>query len=216
MTGTRVSALERLTVSVPEGEMDGVRVERFTVERNNLENLRNALRYGRGTAPGTYTRLMIGDQTWMSDTDAERRDHVCAVWKIAEPTTRRVLINGLGLGMVLAAALSFDHVEHVDVVEIDERVIQLVGSHYSADPRVVIHHADAYEQTRRWPRGTCWDVGWSDIWGDISTDDLPSMGRLNRSYARRCDWHECWCFDLLKRMQAQERAEERRYADFMS
>lgn len=199
------SIYERMTVTVPEGEVDGMRVERFTIEPYDLNNLRLALRDGRGTRPGTYTRLMDGNHLWMSDTDAEKRDHYEAVDKIWKLDARRVLINGLGLGMVLQAALSFDHVEHVDVVERDERVIKLVGPHYESDPRVVIHHADAYEQTKAWPKGTRWDVGWSDIWGDISTDDLAAMARMNRSYGRRCTWHGCWGQDTLKRIQAHER-----------
>jgi len=206
---------ERMTVTVPEGELDGLRVERFEIGAHDINNLRNALRHGRGTKPGTYTRLMDGNRLWMSDVDAEKRDHLQAVFKIAGDA-KRVLINGLGLGMVLAAALSFDHVEHVDVVEMDERVIKLVGPHYAADPRVTIHHADAYAQTRKWAPGTRWDVGWSDIWGDISTDDLETMAKMNRSYGRRCDWHECWGYWLLKRQQRVEKAEERRYAEWMS
>jgi hypothetical protein len=208
-----MDAYERMTVTVPEGEMDGVRVERFTIEERDVHNLRNSLR-GRGTAPGTYTRLTQNGSIWMSDVDAEKGDHLSAVWKIQDPNVRRVLINGLGLGMILNAALSFDHVEHVDVVEIDERIVKLVGSHYANDPRVTIHHADAYEQTKRWPSGTRWDVGWSDIWGDISTDDLTTMATMNRSYGRRCTWHECWGYWLLKEQQRREKAEERRLSAY--
>jgi len=206
---------ERMTVTVPEGELDGLRVERFEVGERDIDNLHNAIRHGRGTKPGTYTRLMDNDRLWMSDVDAEKRDHLEPVRRIHGYQAKRVLINGLGLGMVLNAALSFGHVEHVDVVEIDERVIKLVGPYYEADPRVTIHHANAYAQTGRWPTGTRWDVGWSDIWGNISTDDLVDMAKLNRSYGRRCDWHECWGYWLLKRQQQVEKADERRYAAFM-
>lgn len=210
-----MNSYDRMTVTVPEGECDGVRVERFTIEDKNVHNLMNALR-GRGTKPGTYTRLMDGNRLWMSDVDAEKRDHVEAVWKMQDPSVRRVLINGLGLGMVLAAALSFDHIEHVDVVEIDMRVMKLVGPHYLADPRVVIHHADAYEQAKQWPSGTRWDVGWSDIWPDVSPDDLTTMAKMNRSYNRRCTWHECWAYHRLKEMQRREKSEARRLAEWMS
>src|ERR1044072_3457729 len=118
--------LERLTVTVPEGECEGIRVERFDVNGMELWNVRAALREGRGTKPGTYTRLMDGDKLWMSDTDAEKWDHQQAVEMMRRTTAKRVLINGLGLGMVLAAALSYEHVEHVDVVERDERVSKRV------------------------------------------------------------------------------------------
>lgn len=198
---------ETMTVDLPECEQDGLTVERFTIERNSLANFRLG---SRATRPGTYTALKLNGRLWMSDTDAEKHDHIEAVFKMAGLQARRVLINGLGLGMVLKAALAMEHVEHIDVVELDERVIKLVGAHYAKDPRVQIHHADAYEQTTRWPKGTRWDVGWSDIWPDICTDNLENMARLRRSYGRRTKWHDCWSRDTLVVLQRREKEEERR------
>lgn len=208
-----MSMSDLMTVTVPEGELDGIRVERFTVSERESSS---SFRYygGRGVWPGTYTRLVEGDDIWMSDTNSERRDHMAAVHQIRSLKARRVLLNGLGLGMVLQAALSFEHVEHVDVVEKDERIIKLVGPHYEADKRVVVHHADAYEQVKRWPKGARWDVGWSDIWGDVSSDDWPDMNRMNRSYGQRCTWHRCWFQDEVQEQARHTRAEDRRYAEF--
>lgn len=197
-----------MTVDIPEGELDGIKVQRFDIEKNNIHNTMNAIR-GRGTRSGTYTRLLDNGNLWMSDVDAEKRDHMEPILRIEQDKAQRVLINGLGLGMVLKAALTFDHVAHVDVVERDARVIELVGTHYQKDPRVHIHHADAYEQATKWPSGTRWDVGWSDIWGDVSADDLPDMARLNRSYGRRCRWHRCWFQQDLKYQRDQEKEYER-------
>ena len=123
-------------VTVPEGELDGVRVKRFTVERGDLTNMMAGLN-GRSTRPGRYTMLTRDGHLWMSDTDAEWRDHWPAVMRFQWPSTRRVLINGLGLGLVVAAALAEEHVEHVDVVELDPRVVELVGPHYASDPRAM-------------------------------------------------------------------------------
>lgn len=199
---------EAMVVDLPECEQDGLKVERFTVEDHSIENLRLG---SRATRPGTYTGLKLNGRLWMSDTDAEKRDHMVAMRQISGLRARRILINGLGLGMVLKAALTLDHVEHVDVVEIDERVISLVGSHYAQDPRVHLHHADAYEQMSRWPVGTRWDVGWSDIWPTICTDNLVGMTKLRRSYGRRTHWHDCWGRDLLLVIQRKEKAEQRQY-----
>lgn len=194
-----------MLVDVPEGELDGVRVERFEVTSNAIENFRLA-RDGRQCRPGTYTRLIRNGRLWMSDTTAEQRDHMPAYRQMRIQVADRVLINGLGLGMIVQAALSLEHVKHVDIVEIDPRVVALVGPHYTKDPRVTIHTADAYEQARRWPPGTIWSVGWSDIWGDISEDDLPKMAQLRRSYGRRCIWHDCWGrADLVDRRSRESR-----------
>lgn len=197
---------DRMAVTVPEGELDGMRVSRFTVKPGSTEGFQQAMK-GRPVRPGTYTRLTVGDTLWMSDTPAEKRDHYEAVRRIEKARGDgpvRVLINGLGLGMVLAAALSYDHVEHVDVVERDPRVIELVGPHYADDSRVSIVRGDAYETARSWSPGTRWHIGWSDIWPSLCTSDLKDHARLNRSYGRRCDWHGCWGHDLLLDRRAQE------------
>jgi spermidine synthase len=198
---TTMSITDAMTVTVPEGSIGTLRVERFTIERDDFGNFLQGMKHGRSTRPGTYTALKDGGRIWMSDTDAEKRDHMEAIHQIRSWQAKRVLINGLGLGMVLAAALTFEHVEHVDVVEIDERVIELVGPHY-AGPRVTIHHADAYEQAKKWPAGTRWDVAWHDIWPHLCTDNLPQMARLHRSYGRRVDWQGSWGKALCERQRA--------------
>lgn len=219
---------DRMTVTVPEGEVDGLRVQRFQVidpadwtEADNgrkdvispLEYVR-MIRDGRGCEPGWYTRMADYNEKdshgrakiWMSDTDAEREDHLKAVATIQMQKASRVVINGLGLGMVLAAALTYDHVRHVDVIESDERVIKLVGPHYTTDPRVNIIHADAYDQVHAWSSGTRWDVGWSDIWPTMSSDNLPGMDRLHAFYRLRCQFHGMWgrkeCLALRRELRA--------------
>lgn len=204
---------EVMTVDLPECEEDGLSVGRFTVEPDSFANWRLG---SRATRPGTYTGLTLNGVLWMSDTDAEKRDHMPACRQMVIQVAKRVLINGLGLGMVLKAALSLDHVEHVDVVERDERVIKLIGAHYAKDPRVHLHHADAYEQASRWPAGTRWDVGWSDIWPDATTDNLASMAKLRRSYGRRMVWHDCWLREELVSMQRRQKIEDQKSAMFIS
>lgn len=185
----------RKQVTVPTGRVGGVAVEHFEVA-NDIANLRAALD-GRSCRPGRYSRLVDENGIWMTDTDAEIRDHSEAFYRISQKATKRVLINGLGLGVVVQAALEVDHVEHVDVVEIDLRIIQLVGPHYACD-RLAIHHANAYEKAKRWPRGTRWDVAWHDIWRDICGDNLPLMAKLHRAYGHRVGWQGSWSHARLK------------------
>lgn len=199
---TYVSYTDRMAVTLPEGEVDGLKIRKFEITGKEWWNQLDELKYRRGCRPGTYTKLVdynAKDKNgkpgllWMSDTTAERYDHKEPVAMVQWNKAERVLINGLGIGMVLTAVLTYDHVTHVDVVESDERVIKLVGPHYEADPRVTIHHADAYEQTKAWPRGTRWDVAWSDIWSEISAENLPGMDQLHKYYQRRTEWHGMWC-----------------------
>jgi len=196
-TSTGTSTRYDHKVEVPEGQSGVVRVVRFTVPEKSWQNMRLAFD-GRHCIPGEYTKLTEGGRLWMSDTTAEWYDHFEAVSQIRR-RGGRVLINGLGLGMVVKAALACENVEHVDVVESNEDVIKLVGPTYAGE-RCTIHHADAYGQAKAWSPGTRWTVAWHDIWIDINEDNLPSMAKLKRSYGRRVDWQGCWGQgDILRR-----------------
>lgn len=226
----RLDIYDRMKVEIPIGEVDGMRVSKFEVieddswtkeheKRKDVVSPVHMMRMrmqGRAPRPGWYTRLAEGSSVWMSDTTAERREHAEPVFAMSALKPKRVIINGLGLGMVLSAALSFDSVEHVDVVEIDERVIKLVGPHYLKDKRVTIHHADAVEQMKRWPSGARWDVGWSDIWPEICADNLPQMHQFTDFYGERCDFHGNWSEDISKRAVWNNRRYEKEYLHLLT
>jgi hypothetical protein len=195
MRYTDEELMARMRVDRPEGEVDRLAVELINVPEIRHPGERRAAeaRYGVGRlAPaGIYTRLIERDPDvlWMSDTPAEMSDHLVAVRRVAKTRTKRVLIHGLGLGMVLRAVLSFDHVQHVDVVEYDERVIRLVAPAY-ADGRVSIHHGNAY--TYEWPDDARWDVVWHDIWPQLASGNLEGMEMLRRRFADRAKWQGFW------------------------
>lgn len=153
----------------------------------------SAMKYGRGfVPPGKYAQLLVNGAMWMSDTPDEIRNAriplACA--------TGRVLINGLGLGCVLAGLLSKESVTHIDVVEINPDVMTLVGPYFK-DPRVKFHLADAF--TIQWRKGVSWDYAWHDIWLNICGDNASEMTRLRRKYARRVDGQSCWCENETRR-----------------
>lgn len=179
-------------VVIPEGRRGPWRVEKFTVEQNDPGLFYLAVK-GRSLRPGTYTRL-VHDQRGvvMSDTTAERRDHIGFVLN----SRGRVLINGLGLGMCAAAALQRPEVEAVTVVEIDRDVIGLVAPHLN-DRRIEIIHASAFDYEP--PKGIRYGAVWHDIWDEICADNLPEMHRLHRKYGRRSDWQGSWARELCER-----------------
>lgn len=203
-TPARRHLMDEMRVDLPEGVHGACEVRRFTVGENSIENVRNAF-HGRDTRPGEYTMITRRGGLWMSDTDAERRDHISPASRIVH-SGGRVLIGGLGLGCILRVALLTPTVSHVDVVEIDPDVVALVGPHYQrmAEERAValtIHEADLFEV--KWAPGTRWDVAWFDIWPSLCTDDLAEMARLRRSYGRRSGWNDCWGREILLRRRAQ-------------
>ena len=174
----------------------------FEVGKYDIQNMRLAFEPGgRATHPGTYTQLVHNRRgVVMSDTDAEILDMADLFY---HKPHGRVLVNGLGLGCVVSGLLALSGVTHLDVVEIDADVIDLVGGQLT-DSRLTIHHADAF--TVRWPTGTTWDCAWHDVWDSLCTDNLSSTdaapgsyAALHRRYARKVGWQESWGFNFLQR-----------------
>jgi len=196
-----------MEVDVPEGVSGDVEVYRFEVVKNSIEYLRLMFSPagGREPEPGWYTGMARYNRLWMSDTTAERRDHLSAAWEI-DMRGGRILMSGLGLGMLLRVALHTESVTHVDVVELDSDVVKLVSPHYQEMADLMGKSLTIYEDDIfkiRWPRNTRWDVAWFDVWSTICTDNLGEMAKLNRSYNRRTDWHGCWSQELLRSLRSQ-------------
>lgn len=199
--------ITKFKVSVPDGASGEWRVERFTItpQQSSFTRLRALIGDGGGRGylpPGDYTALYRGQTLVMSDTPDEIADHVEPI-KFA---FGRVLINGLGLGMVAKAMLDRPEVVHVTVVELSADVIALVGPSlkaYTDAGRLTIVHADAYAYTP--PAGTRFAVVWNDIWDTISSANLEGMTRLHRKYGRRSMWIGSWARKACERMRRVER-----------
>ena len=177
---------------VPCGEQGIAKVDRVTITKGDAKfaNLRSVLH---GTSdrviPGDFTRLFLDGVLIMSDTYHEQYTNLpvkMAVERVLRHQTEcRVLISGLGLGMLLPPLL--DAGAHVTVLEKHQDVIDLVSPHYFKEEtwaeRLVVLHADAFEWKP--PRGEKWDVIYHDIWFDICTDNLDELGKLKRRFGSR-------------------------------
>ncbi len=185
-------------VTVPEGTSGKWSVVQFEIPEHSIENLRMMMD-GRGATPGNYTKLHCkGRGVIMSDTPAEKQDHAQFVLE----ARGHCLINGLGLGMCLQAALLKPEVEHVTVVEIDQDVIDLVWRHYASD-RCTIIHASAFDYKP--PKGIRYGAVWHDIWDSICVDNHDEMKRLHRKYGRRADWQGSWGRPEIERTMREEK-----------
>jgi SAM-dependent methyltransferase len=197
-----------LKVNVPEGKSGAWSVRRFTVdeESSRLDAVLSLGKGGRFVPPGEYTGLFCGHEIIMSDTPDEIRDHRHFIGR----ARGRVLIAGLGLGLVLQAVARKPDVTAVLVVEISPDVLALVRPHYAAMPwahKVEIEQGDILE--RKPAKGEVWDAAWFDIWDALCTDNLAEMATLHRRYARRADYYGSWGHGLLKARREQERKQER-------
>ncbi len=146
------------------------------------------------SAPGGYTRLKQGNTVFMTDLYEEWWTQKEA---IQEACCRggRVLITGLGLGLIVESILRTPGsiVERLTVLEASEDVIKLVGPHLRArfGGRLEIINADAFEWVP--PEGAHYHVVWHDIWPNPDDPrNLPEIDLLERRYAPFCDWQGTW------------------------
>lgn len=123
----------------------------------------------------------------------------------------RVLIAGLGLGMIVHGAMKKPEVKHVTVIEKSADVIGLVSPSLPPRPRkMAIIEADIFDW--RPARGSLFDVIYFDIWPDRNGDNLTEIAKLHRSFARFLNrdnpnaWMNSWYRDQL----VYERARDRR------
>lgn len=164
----------------------GVKIESFAVseEEANYFNIRakgNASIY-----PGSYKRLIIDNDVVMSNTPMEVRTNMRAF----HSASGRILINGLGLGMLVEKMLTKPDVEHITIVEMNPEVIALVGPVFENNDRVTIIEEDAFSYQP--PKGEKFHFVWHDIWTFICSYNLTEMKRLHRKYGRRANAQLSW------------------------
>jgi len=199
---------------VPEGISGDVRIEHFTLDKAASERtILDTIGAGRRDAfipPGKYVRLLVGkgifQDTVMSDTPAERRSNV-EVWRQSHG---RVLIAGLGLGMIVHPIAKKSEVKSITIVENNADVIKLVASTLPKK-KVTVIHGDIYDW--RPAKGERFNTIYFDIWGSVSTDVLEDMAKLHRSFAHHLTrpaedpgrWMGSWKKDYLLWQKSMER-----------
>jgi hypothetical protein len=205
-------------VNLPEGQVGNWAIERFTVRRG-VPVPTYRLIYGHECPPGTYTRLVryeggapevgdtmdgrayLGGHEVMTDLPGEIEDHAGVMEQI-QMHGGRILVHGLGLGLIVKFALAQPNVTHVDVVELNHDVIDLVAHHYAADDRLHVHHGNAF--TYEWPENARWTVAWHDIWDNYLLANLEEMESLGQRFADRTRWQGFWSRDYLLAVKARK------------
>lgn len=180
----------KIEINVPNAVSGFWKVETFTVTKDNASQKWLQLQGKRFCPPGTYKKLVkyehYADVTVMSNTPDEIRDCLPFVDK----AYGRILVNGLGLGVLLVALLEKENITKITVIEKSEDVIKLVSPSIT-DERVEIIHADAFEYKPS--KDEQFECVWHDIWDYIDAENLPEMHKLHRKYGRRAIYQESWC-----------------------
>lgn len=192
----------QIDVVVPDGVSGPWKVETFTIseQESDFSKLRAVITGDPGiyVPAGTYKRLTCLGEVVMSNTLMEVNTNM----EFINRATGRVLINGLGLGMVLTEILKKDSVESVTVVERSQDVINLTSPSFAHDPRVKIVHSCAFDYTPE--DGEVFDVAWHDIWTYISPENLDEMWKLEdklRPYVKgyQESWAKTECIRMSRR-----------------
>jgi hypothetical protein len=202
---SNISELSKgIPVNVPDGIKGPWEVYSYTVSKADEEYGRLRAMFGSGLGryvpAGAYKGLRRGRKIIMSNTPNEIEDS----YEFFQEARGRVLINGLGLGIVLDVILNkLDDskkrsVKEVFVIEKSEEVLHLVGPTFLKDKRVHLINDDAY--TFKAPQGSYFDAVWNDIWDDICVTNLEGMRRLHRKY-RGAKWQGSWCRDRCERLK---------------
>ena len=180
-------------------------IKRFTFKEseNPMYNLR-AVRDGGymfRIFDGDYVSLHVDGQLMMSDTPMERFTNKDFV----QSAKGRVMIAGLGVGLIINEILKKDDVTEVIVLEKYQEVIDLVSPKFS-DPRLKIIHADCFTYT--FPKTEKFDTIYFDIWPDISTDNLEDMKILHQRYKTRKlskdSYMESWMRGYLRKQKIRD------------
>ena len=152
--------------------------------------------------PGTYTRLRDNkeNQTMMSDMPMEIRTNAPFV----AAAHGRVLIAGLGIGLILMSIQDKEDVEFICVVEIHKEIIDLITKQLPLNGKVKIIHADIFKLNLK--KGTKFDIIYFDIWNDICGDNYEPSKKLHRKFSRYLNrenpraWMDSWRREDFKRM----------------
>ena len=157
---------------------------------------------------GQYVRLHVDGELMMSDTAMERRTNR----EFIDAAAGRVLIAGLGIGLIIKAILKKESVTEIVIIEKYQDVIDIVAPKYT-DPRIKYVCADIFEHTLS--KEEQFDVIYFDIWASISQDNLPEMRKLHARYRKNLKkdspfkFIESWMRPYLKKQRVKEQRESR-------
>ena len=188
-------------VDVPEGQVGDWVIGKMTLDRE--QSLHTMFAYKDRMVPaGSYTRLKEGGLTYMSDTPAEMADHVPLMTALQNNGgTQRVLVFGLGLGMVMEMLMEMHNsgrieLDHVLFIEKSQNVIDLVAPHYRAKypDHFRVECADAFDYE---PDDRCYEAVWIDIWAEACPDYACDAELLMAQWHDHTDWVGCWMEDEM-------------------
>ena len=182
----------KIHYDIPDGSNGEWVLESFSVnnDNNTYENIRH-YKTGRYVPNGTYKRLLRNRDVIMSNTPDEIGDFISFVNK----AKGKILISGLGMGLLVKTLLEKPEVENITVIEISPELIELISPYFN-DTRLEIINADIFMWKPN--REQKWDYAWHDIWDSICSDNLKDIKILHRKFKKFVNYQESWCRDACE------------------
>ena len=146
---------------------------------------------------GEYIKLHVNGRLMMSDTGMERISNKPFI----NNATGKVLIAGLGIGLIIHNTLPNNSITEITVIEKYQDVIDLVAPKFN-DPRLNIICADIH--TWEPPKGTKYDTIYFDIWPDICVENLSEIRSLHARFKSRKapnGWMNSWMKEFLQKQK---------------
>lgn len=189
-----------LKSDIPEGRSGDWVVEKFEVvgERIDQPGSDRPPDFAR-RRPGRYTRLREGSTVFMTDLYDEWWTQRIAIQRACR-LGGRVLVTGLGLGLIVDAILAEPDsvVDRITVLELSSHVLRLSGRHLKErhGERLELIEADAFLWSP--PEGRPFSVVWHDIWPNPRDPSVEAeMIRLESRYRDSCQWQGSWPREYL-------------------
>jgi hypothetical protein len=124
--------------------------------------------------PIDITTLQIGGGTWMTDEPI----NWIGMQRIAEASRGKVLVGGLGLGMICHALVNNDRVTKIDVVERCTDVIKLIKPQLRITQKIKIEEGDFWNYTDRFKD---YDTIIIDLW--VGKGNTKMWAEMMRAFA---------------------------------
>lgn len=158
----------RSPLRIPQGKIGEFAVQHEAYptghEFTTTHNIRNVMLGGQKTVkvswpePVTIHRLVGPSGTWMTDLPVE----VAQMREAVKGLRGRVLVGGLGLGLVASLLAQKKTVRNIVVVEKNTEVLDLVARHV-AHPKIECRRNDLFDELRHVPEWH-FDYAFFDIW----------------------------------------------------
>lgn len=175
-------------------EIGDFKIDKFIIKPDDFLAI---IRYG--IKPGVYVRLMQKNHgVIMSDTDMEKLTNADFVKR----ANGSVLIGGLGIGLIVLAIQEKNDVSHIDIIEKNKEVIDLVADKIPLNSKVNIIHDDVLTYIPKHKYDTIYMDIWNYVNIDIYNKEMSPLMKKYRKYLVSKNENEKRFIDCLAKKQA--------------